>query len=118
MAVALTDHAGWPIVLVQLLLEENRSRAIAHIDRIVIQDPGHPERTLAPDMMIDEATYARLMTLGDASIPTVVFAAHLANWEIPALAPHSFGFKTSILYRRPNIGVASNTIVAMRETSL
>ena len=87
----------------------------AHIDRIVIQDPGHPERTLAPDVMIDEATYARLMTLGDASSPTVVFAAHLANWEIPALAPHSFGFKTSILYRRPNIGAASNAIVAMRE---
>ena len=87
----------------------------AHIDRIVIQDTGHPERTPAPDVMIDEATYARLMTLGDAAQPTVVFAAHLANWEIPALAPHSFGFKTSILYRRPNIGVASNAIVAMRE---
>ena len=67
----------------------------AHIDRIVIQDPGHPERTPAPDVTIDEATYARLMTLGDASNPTVVFAAHLANWEIPALAPHSFGFQTS-----------------------
>ena len=81
----------------------------------MIQDPGHPERTPAPDVMIDEATYARLMTLGDAAQPTVVFAAHLANWEIPALAPHAFGFKTSILYRRPNIGAASNAIVAMRE---
>jgi Kdo2-lipid IVA lauroyltransferase/acyltransferase len=87
----------------------------AHIDRIVIQDPGHPERIPAPDVMIDEATYARLMTLGDAAQPTVVFAAHLANWEIPALAPHAFGFKTSILYRPPNIGAASNAIVAMRE---
>ena len=45
----------------------------------------------------------------------LVFAVHLANWEIPALAPHAFGFKTSILYRRPNIGAASNAIVAMRE---
>src|ERR1043165_2801202 len=43
----------------------------AHIDRIVIQDLGHPERTPAPDVTIDEATYARLMTLGDASNPTV-----------------------------------------------
>jgi KDO2-lipid IV(A) lauroyltransferase len=87
----------------------------AHIDRIVIQDPGRPERTLAPDVMIDEATYARLRTLGDAAQPTVIFAAHLANWEIPALAPHSFGFQTSILYRRPNIGAAGDAIVAMRE---
>src|ERR1051325_6582633 len=87
----------------------------AHIDRIVYYDPGHPERTQAPDVMIDDVTYARLKTLGDAAQPTVVFAAHLANWEIPAIAPHSFGFQTSILYRRPNIGAASNAIVAMRE---
>src|ERR1041384_7487411 len=87
----------------------------AHIDRIVIQDPGRPERTQHPDVMIDETTYARLLTLGDAARPTVVFAAHLANWEIPALAPRSFGFQTSILYRRPNIGAASDAIVALRE---
>jgi KDO2-lipid IV(A) lauroyltransferase len=87
----------------------------AHIDRIVIQDPGRPEPTPAPDVMIDEATYAGLKTLGEAAQPTVVFAAHLANWEFPGLAPHQFGFKTSILYRRPNIGAASDAIVAMRE---
>jgi KDO2-lipid IV(A) lauroyltransferase len=87
----------------------------AHIDRIVFYDPSKPEQARAPDVMIDDTTYARLQTLGDASQPTVVFAAHLANWEIPALAPHFFGFKTSILYRRPNIGAASDAIVAMRE---
>jgi len=87
----------------------------AHIDRIIIHDPARPERSADPDAMIDEATHARLKTLGDAERPTVVFAAHLANWEIPALAPHSFGFPTSILYRRPNIGGASDAIVALRE---
>ena len=86
----------------------------AHIDRIIIHDPARPERSSDPDVMIDETTYARLKTLGDSAQPTVVFAAHLANWEIPALAPHSFGFKTSILYRRPNIGGASDAIVDMR----
>ena len=87
----------------------------AHIDRIVIHDPGHPERTPVPDVMIDDTTYARLKTLGDPNRPTVVFGAHLANWEIPAVAPQSFGVKTSILYRRPNIGAASDAIVALRE---
>ena len=87
----------------------------AHIDRIVIYDPADPARSGAPDVMINEVTFRRLQTLGDAAQPTVVVAAHLANWEIPALAPHAFGFKTSILYRRPNIGAASNAIVALRE---
>jgi KDO2-lipid IV(A) lauroyltransferase len=86
----------------------------AHIDRIIIHDPDRPERSRDPDVMIDAATHARLKTLGDADQPTVVFAAHLANWEIPALAPHSFGFDTSILYRRPNIGAAADAIVDLR----
>jgi Kdo2-lipid IVA lauroyltransferase/acyltransferase len=87
----------------------------AHIDRIVYHDPSRPDPSRHVDVMIDDVTYARLKTLGDAGQPTVVVAAHLANWEIPALAPHLFGFKTSILYRRPNIGAASDAIVAMRE---
>src|SRR5262249_55986995 len=87
----------------------------AHIDRIAYHDPSHPDPSRKVDVMIDDVTYGRLRTLGDAKQPTVVFAAHLANWEFPALAPHQFGFKTSILYRRPNIGAAAEAIVAMRE---
>src|SRR3954453_13251895 len=63
----------------------------AHIDRIVIHDPVHPERFADPDVMIDDVTYARLKLLGDKAKPTLVFAAHLANWEILAIAPHAFG---------------------------
>lgn len=86
----------------------------AHIDRIIIHDPDRPERSGDPDVICDEVTYARLKLLGDRTRPNLVFAAHLANWEIPALAPHSFGYPTSILYRRPNIGGASDAIVDMR----
>jgi KDO2-lipid IV(A) lauroyltransferase len=86
----------------------------AHIDRIIIHDPARPERSADPDTTISERTYANLQKLGDTKRPCLVFAAHLANWEIPATAPFQFGFKTSILYRRPNIGGASDAIVDMR----
>jgi KDO2-lipid IV(A) lauroyltransferase len=86
----------------------------AHIDRIVIHDPADRKRYVDPDVMIDDVTYGRLKLLGDKSKPSLVFAAHLANWEIPALAPHAFGYPTSILYRRPNIGTASDAIVDLR----
>src|SRR4051812_40903985 len=86
----------------------------AHIDRLVFHDPDHPERFRDPDVMLDDTTFARLKLLGDSTRPNLVFAAHLANWEVPALAPHFFGFKTSILYRRPNIAGASDAIVEMR----
>ena len=86
----------------------------AHIDRIIIHDPARPERSADPDTTISERTYTNLQKLGDTKRPCLVFAAHLANWEIPATAPFQFGFKTSILYRRPNIGGASDAIVDMR----
>src|ERR1044072_1646783 len=47
--------------------------------------------------------------------PRSSLGARLANGDTPALAPRSFGFQTSILYRRPNIGAASDAIVALRE---
>jgi KDO2-lipid IV(A) lauroyltransferase len=64
--------------------------------------------------MVDDVTYARLQQLRTSERPTLFFAAHLANWELPATAPYQFGIKASILYRRPNIGRASDAIVAMR----
>jgi KDO2-lipid IV(A) lauroyltransferase len=86
----------------------------AHIDRVVIHHPNHPERSDDPDVTCDELTYTRLEQLGKSKKPNLIFAAHLANWEIPALAPRAFGFPASILYRRPNIGGASDAIVDMR----
>src|SRR5688500_1611256 len=83
----------------------------AHIDRIVIYDPERPHKTANADVVCGEATYARIKLLGK---PHLVFAAHLANWEIPALAPRAFGFPASILYRRPNIGAAGDAIVDLR----
>ena len=84
----------------------------AHIDRIVIYDPERPSETADADVVCDEPTYARVRLL--RAKPHLVFAAHLANWEIPALAPRAFGFAASILYRRPNIGGASDAIVDLR----
>src|SRR5256714_11870053 len=61
----------------------------AHIDRIIFHDPGHPERSSDPDAMIDDVTYARIKLFGDRTRPYLVFSAHLANWEVPALGPHT-----------------------------
>jgi len=117
LRAAFPDTSGAEIEKILAGVWDNLGRVaaeFAHIDRIIIHDPHRPERSADPDVMIDDATYARLKLLGDNTKPSLVFAAHLANWEIPALAPHTFGYKTSILYRRPNIGGASDAIVEMR----
>ena len=35
--------------------------------------------------------------------PALIFAAHLANWELPAIAAATYKLDSAVLYRRPNI---------------
>ncbi len=115
LAAAFPEKSPEEIEKILAGVWENLGRVaaeFAHIDRVIIHDPARPGRSADPDVMIDDTTFQRLGELG--SRPQLVFAAHLANWEIPALAPRQFGYPTSILYRRPNIGKASDAIVAMR----
>jgi KDO2-lipid IV(A) lauroyltransferase len=47
--------------------------------------------------------------------PGFVFAAHLANWEVPALAATIYGLDTTIVYRRPNLGAIAEAILRTRQ---
>jgi Kdo2-lipid IVA lauroyltransferase/acyltransferase len=87
----------------------------AHIDRMTIYNPEGPPQSADLDAVYDETTYERFKRIRQAQKPSLVFSAHLANWELPACAPKMFGMATSILYRRPNIGSVSDAIVALRE---
>src|SRR5882724_5826736 len=50
--------------------------------------------------------------------PALVFASHLANWELPALAAVAHGLDAAILYRRPNIASADRIIQDMRAVKM
>ena len=50
--------------------------------------------------------------------PALIFASHLANWELPALAAVAHGLDAAILYRRPNIASADRAIQEMREVKM
>ncbi len=63
----------------------------------------------------DDATYARLAALKESGRPAIVFAAHLANWELPAVAAHRMGQPAAILYRTPNNRHVAADIVRLRE---
>jgi Kdo2-lipid IVA lauroyltransferase/acyltransferase len=83
----------------------------AHLDEFSMQ--GFPPLTA------DVITYApemkpRYETMLESPEPTLIFAAHLANWEIPALVGRMVGLKFAVLYRRPNIAAVSDHIVELR----
>ncbi|MFC0409029.1 lipid A biosynthesis lauroyl acyltransferase [Roseomonas elaeocarpi] len=60
------------------------------------------ERRPGGRVEIDDATFARFKALREHEGPVLVFAAHLANWELPAVAARKHGLKTAVLYRTPN----------------
>jgi KDO2-lipid IV(A) lauroyltransferase len=47
--------------------------------------------------------------------PALIFASHLANWELPALAAVAHGLDAAILYRKPNIASADRIIQELRQ---
>ena len=85
----------------------------AHIDRITFAPVGE-SRGDAYDVSYEQATVDRFDAVRASGKPTLFFAAHLANWEIPAVGARHYGITSNVLYRRPNIGAIGDAIVEMR----
>lgn len=51
---------------------------------------------------VDTDAVELFRTLREDGRPALVFTAHLANWELPAVAAHAHGLPTAVLYRMPN----------------
>lgn len=87
----------------------------AHLDKIWDFDPARPGSgriELAP------GTAEIFERLRDDGKGALVFAAHLANWELPALAPPAYGMPSAVLFRRPNIAAADRAIQEMRAVNM
>ena len=87
----------------------------AHLDHIWNYDPARPK---ASCIEIDRRSYELFTQLRLDGKPALIFASHLANWELPALAAVAHGSDTAILYRRPNIASADRIIQDMRAVKM
>jgi Kdo2-lipid IVA lauroyltransferase/acyltransferase len=88
----------------------------AHIDHIWDYDAGDPEKPSRVEFgPRSKEIYDRLR---DDGKPALIFASHLGNWELPALAAVAHGLDAAILYRRPNIASADRIIEEMRQVKM
>jgi len=87
----------------------------AHIDRLKIAEPDARENG---DILYTPEAYDRFQQLRADGKPALIFAAHLANWELPALVATKYQLDTTVLYRRPNIGAVSDAVIAIRSGSM
>jgi KDO2-lipid IV(A) lauroyltransferase len=84
---------------------------LAHIDRLWDYDPARQRRGRMMDSDESETIVGRLR---DDGKPALVFAAHLANWELAAVTAKQYGLDSVVVYRRPNIKTLSDEIVRLR----
>jgi KDO2-lipid IV(A) lauroyltransferase len=87
----------------------------AHLDRIWDHDPEKPG---TGHIEFSQASVERFIKLRDDGKPALFFAAHLANWEMPALPGAAHGLPTALMYRAPNIGAVSDMVLATRGVNM
>jgi len=92
---------------------DNLGRVVAefaHVDRLCEGDPED-----RPFMSYTPGTADRFKRLRDDGKPALVFASHLANWELPAVVAHADGLDTLVLYRRPNLSAVADVVIDIRK---
>jgi KDO2-lipid IV(A) lauroyltransferase len=87
----------------------------AHLDHVWEHDPARPQDSR---IEIEPRTHELFHQLRLDGKPALIFAAHLGNWEMPALAAVAHGLDAAILYRRPNIASADRIIQEMRRVKM
>ena len=80
-----------------------------HLARIWDFDLAHPNNgRIRTDSV---PLFDRLRTDGQ---PALCFSAHLANWELPAVAAAAHGLPSAVVYRMPNNKAVAKEIVRIR----
>jgi KDO2-lipid IV(A) lauroyltransferase len=116
LAAAFPDKSADEIERILAGVWDNLGRVaaeFAHLDRLTVGDPYN-----LPYLRFDAASRARFDRVRDDGKPALVFAAHLANWELPAIMAAAWGLDAMVLYRRPNVGAVADAIIAIRKGSM
>jgi KDO2-lipid IV(A) lauroyltransferase len=145
---ALADFTGWAMRTIGPLLPENKlGRAnltaafpekspaeidailrgawdnlgrmgaeFAHLDRLWDYDPNQPNRR--GRIEFTQADIDHFLELANDGKPALIFAAHLANWELPAVCAATYQLDSAALYRRPNIAAIDRWLRETRTASM
>ena len=82
----------------------------AHLDRLWDYDWENPNQGRITSDQAEEFNKLR-----DDGKPGLIFAAHLGNWELPALLSGMYGFKGGVVYRAPNNARLAAEVKRIRE---
>lgn len=118
LAAAFPEKSPEEIEQILMGVWDNLGRVgaeFAHMDHVWDYEREHPEQSRIELPPRSVELFDQIRNDGK---PALIFAAHLANWELPALAAVAHGLDAAILYRRPNIASADRIIQEMRQVNM
>ena len=86
-----------------------------NLDRLWHFDREHPERGRVKSSQVN---VERFLQLAHDGKPALIFAAHLGNWELPAISAAAYGLDSAVLYRKPNIARIDRWLRETRTSSM
>lgn len=118
LAAAFPEKSAAEIDVILMGVWDNLGRVgaeFAHMDKIWSLDPDHPEKSR---IQFEPGDAERFIRLRDDGKGALIFAAHLGNWEMPALAGPAYGMDSAVLFRRPNVAAVDRAIQDIRGVNM
>jgi KDO2-lipid IV(A) lauroyltransferase len=88
---------------------------MVHLNQLLSFDANQPERGRIKS---DRECVERFLRLAHDGKPALLFAAHLGNWELPAVAAAAYGIESMVLYRKPNVPGIDHWLREMRGANM
>ena len=85
----------------------------AHLDTIFDHDPADPA-----SQRMEVRGVEHFEAIRDDRLPGLIFSAHLANWELPAICAEKFGLETTAVFRPPNNPAAAQLVQEVRRKTM
>lgn len=86
----------------------------AHMATLFDYDADNPD----PNGRIEVAGIEHFTSLRDDGEPGIIFSAHLANWELPAICAERYGLAATAVFRPPNDPAVAAVIHEIRSGTM
>jgi Kdo2-lipid IVA lauroyltransferase/acyltransferase len=81
-----------------------------HLDEFSVEGPGAKD----PNAIVLEPAVLERGRRVISGKPTLCFACHTANWELPAVVVKQLGANSAVLYRKQNLPAISDAVIKTR----
>ncbi len=86
----------------------------AHLKTLFDYDYQNPERP----SRVEVAGIEHFIALKDDDRPGLIFSAHLANWELPAICAQTYDLETTAVFRAPNTPAVAAIVHEIRSGAM